>query len=367
MFNRRGSGDGHSLKSGAPPWAIAVTAVVLSSAAFALTISVLWLFVPDRGPVHGSVEVALPAADPNSAVSQRPTPGLEAGLIVAPFTAAPFSHIPRLASEAPLTPAPDPALIQHTAGGGLPRIAADGRLPRQIYARPHDPAGSRAKLSVIIAGIGLSRPASEAAIEGLPAAVTLAIDAYAARPDAWAGAARRAGHELLVTVPMQEATGSLHDRGPRALLATVSADENGRRLETVLGASTGYVGVLAVGGTAFEADRDGLKPLLAAGRARGLLLVDATGSKDLLLAERAPRLGTPAISVDVVLEPAGAESIDRQLADLMTIADTRASGVVLGYANPAILERLRAWMSGLDDRRYVLAPVSAVVDARDKP
>jgi polysaccharide deacetylase 2 family uncharacterized protein YibQ len=68
-----------------------------------------------------------------------------------------------------------------------------------------------------------------------------------------------------------------------------------------------------------------------------------------------------------VLEPAGAESIDRQLADLMTIADTRASGVVLGYANPAILERLRAWMSGLDDRRYVLAPVSAVVDARDKP
>ena len=75
----------------------------------------------------------------------------------------------------------------------------------------------------------------------------------------------------------------------------------------------------------------------------------------------------PAVSVDVVLEPAGAEAIDRQLADLKTIADARSSGVVLAYANPATLDRLRAWMSGLDERRYVLAPVSAVADASDKP
>ena len=131
-------------------------------------------------------------------------------------------------------------------------MAADGGLPRQVYARPHDPADPRARLAVIIAGTGLSRAASEAAIERLPAALTLAIDAYAARPDAWAGAARRTGHELLVTVPLQEATASLHDRGPRALLATASADENGRRLETVLSAWAGYVGVLAVGGTALK-------------------------------------------------------------------------------------------------------------------
>jgi hypothetical protein len=344
-----------------------VTAVVLSCAAFALIVTTLWQFVPDGGP-YGSVQVALPAAaDSNSAISPGPSPGLDGGLIVAPFTAAAFSQVPRLAPEAPLTPAPDPALIQNTNSRGLPRMAADGGLPRQVYARPHDPADSRARLAVIIAGTGLSRAASEAAIERLPAALTLAIDAYAARPDAWAGAARRTGHELLVTVPLQEATASLHDRGPRALLATASADENGRRLETVLSAWAGYVGVLAVGGTAFEADRDALEPLLAAGRSRGLLLVDATGSKELLLAERARRLGMPAVSVDVVLEPAGAEAIDRQLADLKTIADARSRGAVLAYANPATLERLRAWMSVLDDRRYVLAPVSAVADAKDKP
>ena len=172
MLYRLRSGDSHSLKSGASAWAIAVTAVVLSCAAFALS---LW-------PA---------AADSNSAISPGPSPGLDGGLIVAPFTAAAFSQVPRLAPEAPLTPAPDPALIQNTNSRGLPRMAADGGLPRQVYARPHDPADSRARLAVIIAGTGLSRAASEAAIERLPAALTLAIDAYAARPDAWAGAARR--------------------------------------------------------------------------------------------------------------------------------------------------------------------------------
>jgi uncharacterized protein len=367
MLYRLRSGDDHSRESGASAGAIAASAVVLSCAAFALILSILWLFVPDAEPVHGSVVAAVPAAaGTNSAVSQRPSLDIDGGLIVAPFTAAAFSHVPRLAPDARLTSAPDPALIQNTHRGGLPMIA-DGRPPRQVYARPHDPADLRAMLAVIIAGTGLSQAASEAAIERLPAAVTLAIDAYAARPDAWAGAARRNGHELLVTIPLQDAGVSLHDRGPRALHANASADENGRRLDAVLGASAGHVGVLAVGGTAFEADRDALKPLLTAGKSRGLLLVDATGSKELLLAERAGRLGTPAVSVDIVLEPAGAEAIDRQLADLKTIADARSSAIVLAYANPATVERLRAWMSGLDDRRYVVAPVSAVADVRNKP
>jgi polysaccharide deacetylase 2 family uncharacterized protein YibQ len=53
------------------------------------------------------------------------------------------------------------------------------------------------------------------------------------------------------------------------------------------------------------------------------------------------------------------------LADLETIARERATGVALAAPYPKTLERLRAWISALDDRRYVLAPVSAVVDTKD--
>ena len=112
--------------------------------------------------------------------------GIDGGLTVSPFTAISFSSLPPLAPSAPLASAPDPALIEFSSAGGLPVIAADGRLPRQVYARPYEPADGRAKLVVIVAGIGLNKAASEAAIERLPGAVVLAIDAYAARPDAWA-------------------------------------------------------------------------------------------------------------------------------------------------------------------------------------
>ena len=59
---------------------------------------------------------------------------------------------------------------------------------------PHDTADARAKLVIIVAGIGLNKAASEAAIERLPAAVVLAIDAYADRRGRMGarGAARRA-------------------------------------------------------------------------------------------------------------------------------------------------------------------------------
>ena len=338
--------------------------VALGCASFALVVSILWLLAPDANEfLARSVVVTLPSSPDEHPAGPPASAGIDGGLIVPPMTAAAFGHLPPLAPDAPLAPAPDPALIQATAFGGLPVIAADGRLPRQIYARPHDTADARAKLVIIVVGIGLNRAASEAAIERLPSAVVLAIDAYADRADAWARGARRAGHELLATVPLQEADSNLYDRGPRALRASASADENGRRLETVLGAFPGYVGMLAAGGEVLEPNDGAFEVLLGAARSRGLLLVDGTEDQAAPLARLRPSPDAPVVRADMVIDPAGAPAIDRQLADLEKIAGERSSGIALIPAYPATLERLRAWISALDARRYVLSPVSAMVPA----
>jgi polysaccharide deacetylase 2 family uncharacterized protein YibQ len=345
-------------------WTIAAASAGLACAAFVLIVSILWLLAADgdRSAARSVVVALTPSID--EPAPTRPAPeGLEGGLVVPATTAAAFGRVPPLApSEAPLAPAPDPALIESTAVGALPVIAADGRLPRRVYARPHDQADWRAKLAIIVAGVGLSNAASEAAIERLPGAVVLAIDAYADRPDAWAGAARRAGHELLAMVPLQEEGSSLHDRGPRALRASLSTDENGRRLEAMLGAFAGYVGVLAVGATPSHPNEGAFAPLLATARSRGLLLVDGTEGKEGSPLWKTGRLA-PVLGVDIVIGPAGAPAIDRQLADLEKIAGERSSGIALVQAYPTTLERLRAWMSALDAGQYVLAPISAMVDA----
>jgi polysaccharide deacetylase 2 family uncharacterized protein YibQ len=347
---------------------VAVVAVIVSFAAIAGILAALWLLAAGDGrPAHRDVVIALPPAnEARSDTAPPPHAGIDGGLVVSPLTSAAFSRVPPLVNDAPLPPAPDPALIQTTSSGRLPMISADGRLPRDVYARPHDRRDGRARLVIIISGIGLSRSASEAAIDRLPGAIVLAIDAYAAHADDWARAARRSGHEILATIALEEAGFPFHDDGPRALRVAASAEENVQRLRAVLGSLTGYVGALAVGGTAFREDAVSLRPVLEELRARGLLLVDVTGSRESLLTRMSGSTGPPLIRVDLSIDDSlGSASIDRQLASLETIARERSSGVALARPNPKSLERLRTWISALDDRRYVLVPVSAVADRNE--
>jgi uncharacterized protein len=358
-------GDG---RRGAAPTSArktAAAAVIVSFAAFSGILATLWLIAAGDGkpPDRGVVLALPPAAEALSGAA--PSPGVDGGLVVSPLTSAAFSRLPPLVPDAPLPPAPDPALIQTTSSGPLPTIAADGRLPRDVYARPHDRRDERARLVIIVSGIGLSRSASEAAIERLPGAVVLAIDTHASRPDDWARAARRSGHEILASIPLERAGLPYNDDGPRALRVGVSADENAQRLNSVLGSLTGYVGVLAVGGTLFGQDVASLQSVLDGLQSRGLLLVDATGNRETPHIRISAPLGPPPIRVDLSIEDSlGAASIDRQLANLETIARERSVGIALARPYPKTLERLRAWISALDERRFVLTPVSAVADAK---
>src|SRR5512132_3708361 len=93
-------------------------------------------------------------------------------------------------------------------------------------------------------------------------------------------AARRSGHEILATIPLEDAGGPVHDERPRALRLAASADENVQRLHAVLGSLTGYVRALAVGGTTFGEDAVSLQSMLDELRGRGLLLVDATATRE---------------------------------------------------------------------------------------
>ncbi len=127
--------------------------------------------------------------------------GIDGGLVVPPRR-PPLSATSAARARHPAGAGGRPGADPGHGTGRLPAIAADGRLPRDIYARPHERGDERAKLVIIVVGIGLNSAASEAAIERLPGAVVLAIDAYADRPDEWARAARRSGHEILATVPM---------------------------------------------------------------------------------------------------------------------------------------------------------------------
>lgn len=132
---------------------------------------------------------------------------------------------------------PDPALVEDSPDGKLPIIGADGRQPWQVYARRFDQADRRPRVALVIAGLGLDAEASRAAIAQLPAAVTLGFSPYAHELPNWIGAARQAGHEVLLGLPLEPADFPREDPGPGTLLTSLDPPQISRGCTRCWGAA----------------------------------------------------------------------------------------------------------------------------------
>src|ERR1051326_8677680 len=138
------------------PLGLATSATVCFFAAGALTITLLGSashsgagldLTPLAAPV-AALAARAPTAEPSAPVSDR-------------------IDKPVYADHALLA---DPALIETSPQGPLPRIADDGRKPMAAYAAP---AGSgKLRIAILVSGFGGSATASNSALAKLPAAIT---------------------------------------------------------------------------------------------------------------------------------------------------------------------------------------------------
>lgn len=263
-----------------------------------------------------------------------------------------------------MAPAPDPALVEHTADGlTLPRIAPDGRTPWQTYARPFVHEDPQPRIALVMADIGLSRSLTLTALDRLPGPVTLAFPAQTPGLEGWIAEARRRGHEVLLDLPMEPKDYPAQDPGPNTLLKRLSGKDNIGRLHRSLGRATGYAGVTSLSGSAFTADAIALAPVLKELAARGLMLIDARAAQDSRAASGATAVGLPrAVSDGMIDRPPSAEAIDAELAALEAAALSGRTAVGFLGPYPVTLERLARWLPTLAGKGITLAPVSAVVN-----
>lgn len=287
------------------------------------------------------------------------------GIVVASVTPAAYAAMPEVAGQ-PLSQKPDASLQEQGPDGPLPKI--DGtRQAWQLYARPFDNNEKRPRVAIIVAGLGLSPAATEAAIKRLPGGVTLAFDPYAVGAESWAAMARDAGHEILLMLPVEPETFPASDPGPQGLMTTLEPADNLRRLNFVLSRIPGYVGVVSSSGSRFNAIEGQIKPVLEVMKKRGLLFVDGGAAQQTVAPRVAEELGVPAAMANLVLdENPSAQGIDEQLGKLELLARQNTAAVGLALPYPSSLERLTAWIATLQDKNLALAPLSAVVDRQPK-
>ncbi|MDH3239582.1 MAG: divergent polysaccharide deacetylase family protein [Alphaproteobacteria bacterium] len=331
---------------------------------------------PAPAPAPPTVPPELPApAQPPAAAAPDTPPGPAPGTaelpgdLPAPSSepAAPPTQTAKIpaAVSGGLRPAPDPALVEKTRLGPLPRVSPDGRKPWQTYARPFDPGDRRPRIAIIVSGLGLSGAATEAAIQRLPGAVTLAFAPYSKGLPQWIALARAAGHEVLLDLPMEPVNFPANDPGPHTLLTSLTADQNRERLHWLLGRVTGYVGVVNRMGSRFTTSATHVRPVLKELEKRGLLFVDSRSSLRSIAAQMAREVGLPrAVNNRFIDGEASRDAIDSRLNEIERIAKASGYAVGIGAPFPVTIDRLVRWAQTLERKKLVLAPISALVNTQ---
>lgn len=284
---------------------------------------------------------------------------------VAPLRAAPPSGAPA-PGQTPTVRAggalvADPALIEQTPEGPLPRIADDGTPPMRAYAAPAISNG-KPRIAIVISGLGISAKATAAALAGLPPSVTLAFAPYAADVQQWVTQARRQGHEVLLEVPMEPYDFPDSDPGQYTLRSGAGEDSNTRRLVWALTRMTGYTGVTNLLGGRLLSDAGALEPVLTYLTRRGLLFYDNGSAMHSVAPDVAARVGTYFAQATTTIDSIqSAMEIDHQLSDLETQARATGFASGAGFIYPVTIDRVNTWAKGLAGRGFVLVPVSAIV------
>lgn len=279
--------------------------------------------------------------------------------------AAPSALIIEVPRDVQLAPAPDKRISQKYEHGVLPKIAADGARPAEVYGRPvvwpkRLPARAP-RIAIVVGGMGLSRNATREALDKLPGEVTLAFAPYGPDLAAEAARARAHGHEIMLHAPMEPIDYPANDPGPKTLTASVDAARNIERLRWLMSRFPGYVGVINFLGGKFTADADAFTPVLREIAERGLVYADDGTSPGSLAKTLGPQVRLPVVTTDVVIDAVPRpEAIDGALARLEATA--RSNGFAVGSATglPITLDRIDVWSRGLEARGIALVPLSAM-------
>ncbi|MEJ0027504.1 MAG: divergent polysaccharide deacetylase family protein [Rhizomicrobium sp.] len=357
------TGDDADASRGARPLVIAYFAVFAALILFGIAVV---LFGDPR------------AGDPVVRVRLPQTPAKVAAVLAHPAVPEPVAAPAAGAGETAVPPAvvpatvtqpiyagralvADPALIEGTENGPLPKIAADGTPPMRAYAAPAFDNG-KPRIAIVISGLGMSAKQTAAALASLPPQVTLAFAPYASDVQRWVAEARREGHEVLLEVPMEPFDFPDSDPGAHTLRSGAAEDANTERLVWALTRFTGYTGVTNLLGGRFLSDPDSLEPVMTYLARRGLLFYDNGAASHSSAPDVAARAGTSFTQATATIDKIQtAMEIDRELSELENAARVHGTASGAGFLYPVTVERVAQWAQGLSGRGFVLVPASAIV------
>ncbi len=319
----------------------------------------------------------LPAVDV-ATVPVNEVPGIEPAAAVAAEAAKPE----QMKAEPPKVVAPPPVMsTRSTAASNKPVQLAAAPMAPPSFTRPAAgdtgghawraravPPPANAKppyVAILIDDAGLDRKGTQRAI-ALPGPVTLSFMSYASELSEQSAAARAAGHEVMLHLPMEPLDVKRNNPGPNALYVNLDPAEVQKRLAWHLDRFSDYVGVNNHMGSRFTADAVRMGLVLDEIGRRQVFWLDSLSGPNSAGPALARKRGLDAVERDLFLDDDRSPGIAHEIAAMERIARSRGDVIAIGHPHGATLSALEKWAATAPERGFTLVPVSTVLLRRQQ-
>lgn len=268
-----------------------------------------------------------------------------------------------------LTPAPVPGLYESLPEGIIPKARLeDGMTPFKAYKKPFTSSGTKPKISLVAVNVGLSRTITQEIIRMLPAEISLGFSPYAPNIKLLSDAARAAGHETWLMLPLQNENYPLNDPGPATLLTTASIEQNQARLLSVLGRAVGYVGLIPWENHIYSHKDSETSSVIPQIFGRGLAILDSSVSSDRDFGRRIAYSDEfPFLKNNFWLDQELTKDHSRlQFNRLQDLASARGEAVMLFHPYPKSIKAVRDWLKSPSASQFELVPASHLAVYKDE-
>ncbi len=311
---------------------------------------------PDLG-----VEYISASATPASAAREDKPSGAQ-GVRINGRIVMPGQSLSALNTKKPATPTRTDDIIQASAtlADEAPMQTAAG--PKTIFdtnSRSFQNAENKPTVSIVVGGLGINARHTVAAINELPPEITLSFAPTAKNLSSYIRQARKAGHEVLIEVPMEPYDYGRDRPHPNILQVSAGDSVNVGRLDKLLSRVSGYAGVTNYRGGKFATEPDAAQPVFDRLAERGLAFFEDGSLTRSVFADTAEAANLPFARASTVLDarPDG-EEIEMQLLLLEANAKEHGRALGSGFAYPITIDMLKDWASRLEGKGLVLAPAS---------
>jgi len=264
-------------------------------------------------------------------------------------------------SPASRKPKRDEDILPGDSGNDGPASAvASADQPWRKYAALTQDTGDKPVIAIVIDDAGLDQPRTARTVD-LPGPITISYLPYARDLQSQVNAARNAGHEVMLHMPMEPSSATI-DPGPHALLARYDRQKILNEMTWMLDRFDGYVGVNNHMGSKFTADPERMRVVMEVMKSRGLMFLDSRTSADSVGYSTASSFGVPAITRDIFIDDADdAAKIADMLARTENVARKQGFAIAIGHPRDLTIGALRKWIPEIQAKGFVLVPVTDVL------